>query len=91
MAPTPASLEARAGLLTGVIAAVAVLIAGVVALPLVRGAAEAQAQVSLAGQADLVADVASNPHDFDNDGHSGQEPSGQDQDRKSTRLNSSHT
>lgn len=73
----PQSLGARAGLLTGVIAAVAVLIAGVVALPLVRGAAEAQAQVALASAADLVRDVATNPHDFDDDGGRG----GPDQDR----------
>lgn len=65
------SLATRAGLLTGVIAAVAVLIAGLVALPLVRGAAEAQAQVALASQADLVRDVATNPHDFDGDGDRG--------------------
>ena len=67
----PQSLGTRAGLLTGVVAAVAVLIAGVVALPLVRGAAEAQAQVALASQADLVHDVATNPFDFDSDGDHG--------------------
>jgi len=61
------SLSSRAALLTGSVAAVAVLIAGVIALPLVRGAAQAQAQVSLASQANLVHDIATHPNDFDND------------------------
>lgn len=61
------SLTSRAATLTGATAAVAVLIAGVVALPLVRGAAEAQAQSSLAKQADLVRDIATKPNDFDLD------------------------
>ena len=61
-------------LLTGATATVAVLIAGAVSLPLVRGAAEAQAQTTLAKQADLVRDIATKPNDFDidhdNDGDS---------------------
>ncbi len=61
------SLSSRAALLTGSVAAVAVLIAGIVAMPLIRGAAQAQAQVSLASQADLVHDIATHPNDFDND------------------------
>lgn len=61
------SLTSRAALLTGATAAIAVLIAGVVSLPLVRGAAEAQAQSSLAKQADLVRDIATKPNDFDVD------------------------
>ncbi len=66
-----ASLSSRAALLTGAIAAVAVLIAGVVALPLIRGAAEAQARTSLASQADLVRDIATRPDDFDFDNRPG--------------------
>ncbi|MEI6405480.1 MAG: HAMP domain-containing sensor histidine kinase [Actinomycetes bacterium] len=62
-----ASLSSRAALLTGAIAAVAVLIAGAVALPLIRGAAEAQARTSLSSQADLVRDIATRPDDFDFD------------------------
>ncbi len=61
------TLATRAGLLTGVVAAVAVVVAGLVALPLIRGAAEAQVQVNLASQADLVKSVATNPKDFDSD------------------------
>lgn len=61
------SLTSRAALLTGGTAAVAVLIAGIIALPLVRGAAEVQAQSALAKQADLVRDVATKPNDFDMD------------------------
>lgn len=61
------SLGSRAALLTGTIAAVAVIIAGVVALPLIRDAAEVQAQATLSQQADLVKDVATNPNDFDTD------------------------
>ena len=65
------SLSSRAALLTGSIAAVAVLIAGLIALPLIRGAAEGQAQANLASQADLVRDVAVAPDDFEinGDGH----------------------
>jgi len=58
------SLSARAALLTGTVAAIAVLIAGLVAFPLISGAAETQAQVNLAGQADLVRDIAVAPDDF---------------------------
>ena len=61
------SLSAKAALLTGSIAAVAVVIAGLVAMPLIRDAAEIQAQSALAKQADLVRDVAINPNDFDTD------------------------
>lgn len=59
------SLRSRAALLTGTIAAVTVIISGVVAMPLIRDAAEFQAQSTLARQADLVKDVATNPNDFD--------------------------
>lgn len=58
------SLSSRAALLTGTIAAVAVLIAGLVALPLIRDAADVQAQANLASQADLVRDIALAPQDF---------------------------
>lgn len=61
------SLASRAALVTGAVAAVAVLIAGIIALPLIRDAAQAQAQSSLASQADLVRDVATRPDDFDID------------------------
>lgn len=61
------SLASRAALITGAVAAVAVLIAGIIALPLIRDAAQAQAQASLASQADLVRDVATRPNDFDMD------------------------
>lgn len=61
------SLASRAGLLTGAVAVIAVLVAGLVALPLIRGAAEAQVQANLSSQADLVANVATNPNDFDFD------------------------
>ena len=61
------SLASRAGLLTGAVAAIAVVVAGLVALPLIRGAAEAQVQANLSSQADLVANVATNPNDFDAD------------------------
>jgi two-component system sensor histidine kinase BaeS len=59
------SLSSRAALLTGTIAAVAVLIAGLVALPLIRDAADVQAQANLASQADLVRNVALEPEDFE--------------------------
>lgn len=49
-----ASLAARISLVTGAVALVAVLLAGAVALPLIRGAAEAQARQQLAASADLV-------------------------------------
>lgn len=65
------SLSSRAALVTGAVAAVAVLIAGVVALPLIRDAAQAQAQSALASQADLVRDVAIRPNDFDLDNDHG--------------------
>lgn len=61
------SLGSKAALLTGTIAAVAVVISGVVAMPLIRDAAELQAQASLSQQADLVANVATNPTDFETD------------------------
>lgn len=65
------TLARRASQLTGGVAAVVVLIAGPVSLPLVRDAAQAQAQASLAKQADLVAQIATQPRDFDSDGGSG--------------------
>ena len=58
------SLSARAAILTGTVAAIAVVIAGLVALPMIRGAAEIQAQVNLSAQADLVRDIAVAPEDF---------------------------
>ena len=61
------SLASRAALVTGAVAAVAVLIAGIIALPLIRDAAQAQAQSSLSSQANLVRDVATRPDDFDLD------------------------
>lgn len=64
------TLSARAALLTGTIAAVAVLIAGLVALPMIRGAAEIQARVNLSDQADLVRNIAVTPEDFDLTGNS---------------------
>ena len=65
------SLASRAALVTGAVAAVAVLIAGIIALPLIRDAAQAQAQSALASQADLVRDVAIRPNDFDLDNDHG--------------------
>lgn len=71
------SLTSRMALLTGATASVAVLIAGAVSLPLVRGAAEAQAQTTLAKQADLVRDIATKPNDFDMDhDNEGDQPGG---------------
>lgn len=61
------TLASRAALLTGSIAALAVLIAGLVALPLIRSAAESQVQSNLASQANLVRDIAVQPNDFDQD------------------------
>jgi len=61
------SLASRAALLAGSIAALAVLIAGLAALPLIRDSAEQQVRASLSSQADLVRDVATNPNDFDAD------------------------
>lgn len=69
------SLASRAALTTGAVAAVAVLIAGIIALPLIRDAAQAQAQASLASQANLVRDIAIRPNDFDMDqDHNGGNP-----------------
>lgn len=65
------TLARRASQLTGAVAAVVVLIAGPVSLPLVRDAAQNQAQASLANQADLVQQIALAPHDFDADGGMG--------------------
>ncbi|MEI6109713.1 MAG: hypothetical protein WCQ11_06540, partial [Actinomycetes bacterium] len=61
------TLASRAALLTGSIAALAVLIAGLVALPLIRSSAESQVQANLASQANLVRDIAVQPNDFDQD------------------------
>lgn len=61
------TISAKAALLAGAIAAVAVIISGLVAMPLIRDAAELQAQAALAQQADLVQNVATNPNDFDID------------------------
>lgn len=59
------SLASRTALLTGSIATAAVLIAGIVAMPLVENAAQAQVQQTLSGQADLVRDIVTNPEDVD--------------------------
>lgn len=61
------SLASRAAILAGFVAALAVLISGAFALPMIRSAAEHQVRDSLARQADMVRDVATNPHDFDED------------------------
>jgi two-component system sensor histidine kinase BaeS len=61
------TLASRSALLTGSIAALAVLISGLAAYPLIRHSAEAQVRASLSSQADLVRDVATNPNDFDTD------------------------
>ena len=69
------SLASRAAILAGSVAALAVIIAGIFALPLIRSAAEHQVRESLARQADLVQDVATNPQDFDTDHlHGGDNP-----------------
>jgi two-component system OmpR family sensor kinase len=68
------SLSSRAALLTGTIAAVAVLIAGLVALPLIRDAAGAQVRANLASQADLVRDIAIAPQDFEPNQSPGNQP-----------------
>lgn len=61
------TLASRSALLTGSIAALAVLISGLAALPLIRHSAEQQVRASLSSQADLVRDVATNPNDFEAD------------------------
>lgn len=64
---TFSSLSSRAVLLTGAVSAITVLIAGIVAFPLIKNAAQAQAQATLASQANLVHNIATNPNDFDFD------------------------
>ena len=61
------TLASRSALLTGSVAALAVLISGLAALPLIRHSAEQQVRASLSSQADLVRDVATNPNDFEAD------------------------
>jgi len=61
------SLSSRAVLLTGAVSAIAVLIAGIVAFPLIRTAAQDQAQATLASQANLIHNIAISPNDFDID------------------------
>ena len=61
------TLGSRTAALTGAVSLVAVLIAGLVSLPLIRDAAESQAQAALARQADLAQNVAIHPNDFDVD------------------------
>lgn len=61
------TLASRSALLTGSVAALAVLISGLAALPLIRHSAEQQVRASLSSQADLVRDVATNPNDFEED------------------------
>jgi len=58
------TLASRSALLTGSIAALAVLISGLAAFPLIRHSAERQVRATLSSQADLVRDVATNPNDF---------------------------
>jgi hypothetical protein len=65
------SLSSRAVLLTGAVSAIAVLIAGIVAFPLIRTAAQDQAQATLASQANLIHNIAISPNDFDIDNGSG--------------------
>ena len=61
--PPPArrrsSLELRTAVLLASVAAIVVVVAGVIAFPLVQAAAETQAQQALAQQADLLADLVS--------------------------------
>jgi len=64
---TFSSLSSRAVLLTGAVAAITVLIAGIVAFPLVKTAAQDQAQATLASQANLVHNIGTKPNDFDID------------------------
>ena len=71
------SLGSRAALLTGAVSAIAVLIAGIVAFPLIRTAAQDQAQATLASQANLVHNIATHPHDLDLDQGSGGPDGGQ--------------
>ena len=83
------SLGSRAALLTGTIAAVTVIISGLVAMPLIRDAAELQAQSILSRQADLVKDVATNPNDFDM--NRGRMPSGMEDDGDGDGMNAKPT
>ena len=53
--------------MTGAVSAIAVFIAALVAFPLIRTAAQDQAQGALANQADMVRNMAVAPHDFDVD------------------------
>ena len=71
------SLSSRAVLLTGAVSAIAVLIAGIVAFPLIRTAAQDQAQATLASQANLIHNIATSPNDFDIDNGPGQPESPQ--------------
>ena len=64
---TFSSLSSRAVLLTGAVSAIAVLIAGIVAFPLIKTAAQDQAQTTLASQANLVHNIATKPNDLDLD------------------------
>jgi len=61
------SLSSRAVLLTGAVSAITVLIAGIVAFPLIKAAAQDQAQATLASQANLVHNIGTKPNDFDFD------------------------
>lgn len=71
------SLSSRAVLLTGAVSAIAVLIAGIVAFPLIKTAAQDQAQATLASQANLVHNIATKPNDFDLDHDQGRPQSPQ--------------
>jgi len=71
------SLSSRAVLLTGAVAAITVLIAGIVAFPLIKTAAQDQAQTTLASQANLVQSIATKPNDLDIDNSPGQPESPQ--------------
>ncbi len=71
------SLSSRAVLLTGAVSAITVLIAGIVAFPLIRTAAQDQAQATLASQASLVHNIATKPNDLDFDNGPGHQESPQ--------------
>ncbi|NBU32749.1 MAG: sensor histidine kinase [Actinobacteria bacterium] len=61
------TLSSRATLMTGAVSAIVVLIAAIVAFPLIKTAAQDQAQAALASQANMVHNIASKPQDFDFD------------------------
>ncbi|MBU6348002.1 MAG: HAMP domain-containing histidine kinase [Actinomycetales bacterium] len=64
---TFSTLSSRAAVMASVVAASAVFIAAIVAFPLIKTAAQEQAQGALASQADMVHNIAIAPHDLDLD------------------------